>query len=160
MANFPNFVSDVQNLGYSYDAKQMSDPYWWGNVIYNESALMISDKGKIAARLAYAPTRIISVRDYTLTKEYVEGVDFTVSDNELLWREGSKISSWSQEQVHGMADFPAPYVKKDTITNVLTDYVCWNGASVYTESPIFYGTQIYVTYAYDVADLDLTVLPS
>lgn len=160
MASFPNYVGDIHNLNYSYGTKQMTDPYWWGNVIYNESALMISTGSEIAARLAYAPTRIISVRDYTLKKEYVEGTDYTISGNKLLWKEGSAITYWTNDQIHGLADFPSPYVKKESITNTLTDYVSWNGVSVYTESPIFYGTQIYVTYAYDIANLDLTLFPS
>ena len=104
MANFPNYVGDIHSLSYVYGAKQMTDPYWWGNVIYNESALMISTGSEIAARLAYVPTRIISVRDYTLKKEYVQGTDYTISGNKLLWKEGSGITYWTQDQIHGQQE--------------------------------------------------------
>lgn len=160
MSKFPNYVEDIDHAAYEYGAKAMNEPFWWGNIMYNETALFVDDGTEISASLRYQPLRVISVRDNTLKIEYKEGEDYVISNNKLLWKTGSKIGYWTKKQLVGTDPFPSPYLKKDSISNTLTDYVPWNGVSVYTESPIFYGTQVSVTYAYDVKDLDLTKLPS
>lgn len=54
---------------YEYGAEQVVTPFWFntsdeGTVIYNEVAVPVSYGGDTAiARLAYTPTRVISVRD-------------------------------------------------------------------------------------------------
>ena len=59
---------------------QVMRPFWLGAEIDNEAVLMLSQDGKPATgQLLFRPTRIISVRDYGLTTNYVEGKDYTVN---------------------------------------------------------------------------------
>ncbi len=159
MNQFPNFMKDVASIPYEFEEKQMRDPFFWGNVIYNESAMMVQDEsGAISCRLRFKPERVISIHDYTWTKEYVEGKDYEISGNKILWKEGSEIPYWTEAQLKGEG-IPEPYRKVDQITNQATDYTVWSGVTIYTESPFFYANQIHVTYAYDIHDLNRDAYP-
>lgn len=160
MNQFPNFMKDVSSIPYQFEEKQMREPFFWGNVIYNESAMMVEgEDGTISCQLRYQPQRVISIHDYTWTKEYVEGKDYEVSGNKILWKKGSEIPFWTESQLKGEG-IPEPYRKVDQITNMATDYVLWSGVTIYTESPFFYSNQIHVTYAYDIHELNRNAYPT
>jgi lysophospholipase L1-like esterase len=161
MKKFPNFVSDYENLKYSFGDKEKTEPYWWGNIMYNETTLMVDDGTSISAKLHYSPKKIISVRNNAWDVEYKEGTDYTIKDNTLVLTEGSSIPHWTEEQLVGVG-IPSPYheVQNNALSDILHDYCVWTGLSIYTESPFFYGNQISVTYAYDVNDIDFDYLPT
>ena len=160
MSKFPNYVEDLDTIEYNYDDKAMTDPYWWGNVIYNETVLLRTQAdGTGLGHLRYKAMKVVSVRDYTLKTEYVEGVDYVIDGTEIKTLPGSKIKSLSDGQLRGSEALPEGFNLVGSISNTLTD--CVNmGGSIYTESPFYYGTQVYVTYAYDVHDLAMDSLPS
>ncbi len=163
MDKFPNYVENIDDLEYSFYDDQRDEPFYWGNVIYNETAMFrVQEDGRVVAKLAFKPLKIVSVRDYTHEVEYVEGVDYTIDeDGNLVLTENSSIKYWTEEQLVGQ-NIPAPYVKVDStaLGNTATDYYVWSGVSVYTESDFFYGHQVHVTYAYDINNLDLSKYPS
>jgi len=87
---------NAANLTPACDLDQVMQPFWLGTNVYNEAVLMLSQDGKPATgRLLYHPKRIISVRDYGLTTNYVEGKDYAV-DGQTLVRTAS--SSMAQVQ--------------------------------------------------------------
>jgi lysophospholipase L1-like esterase len=74
------------NLTPACDIDQGMRPFWLGTNVNNEAVLMLSQDGKPASgRLLFHPTRIISVRDYGLTTNYVEGKDYTVDGQALVY---------------------------------------------------------------------------
>ncbi len=68
-------------------------PFWRSRNVYNETVTFkgIDDE----AQLMYTPTRIVSVYDYYLEKEYTEGVDFVVENNKIKLTNDTKISYWT-----------------------------------------------------------------
>lgn len=161
-SDFPNYVEDIDSLEYDYEVNdpKVSDPFFYGNVIYNETVMLrTQEDGTGLGYLRFAPTKIISIRDFTLTTEYTEGSDYVIDGNAISAPTGSRIGHWTNRQMWGEEDLPDPYVIKDNLSNRDTDCMRM-GATIYTESPFYYGTQVYVTYAYDINDLDLESLPS
>ncbi len=154
MDKFPRYVEDTDNLSYSFESEEMTAPYFLGNVIYNETAMMTKHSdGSVYANLRYKPKKILSVRDYTWKTEY-PSASYHVEDNKIVMAEDGNIPYWTEAQLVG-EDLPSPYIKKDSmsLTNIATDYYVWSGVGVYTESDIYYGRQVQVSYVYDVADL-------
>ena len=94
MSKFPLYVEPEQAV-YSFGERGKSiakawnnvnvyAPYWQGNIMYNETVMCIDDGTRIAGALLYKPVRILSVRDYTMTTEYEEGKDYTISGNQIM----------------------------------------------------------------------------
>ncbi len=157
----PNYVEDLDSFEYDYETnpKAVTDPFFDGNIIYNETVMLrTQEDGTGLGYLRFEPTKIISVRDYTLKNVFAEGTDYVIDGNSIAAPAGSKIGHWTDKQMHGEEDIPAPYVKTNGIKNTLTDYMLMS-STVYTESPFYYGTQVYVTYAYDVSEVNAAELP-
>ena len=72
-----------EDMQYSYNIEDQFIPFWERNVMYNESACFIEENGVISAKLLCTPESIISVRDWSLQNQYVEGKDY-------IWDEGTK----------------------------------------------------------------------
>jgi len=153
MSRYPNFIENVNDISYSFGSKEIQDPFWKGNVIYNESVLMFQNEGtdEISGNLIYKPTKIISVRDYSLKISYKENVDYKLEGNKIILL-NKEINYRTKTQVSG-GEVPEGFVLKDSISNQLTDLVNMGGC-VYTESSFYYGSQLWVTYAYDINELD------
>lgn len=91
---YPEYSSAV------YDTN-ITRPYWESDVIFNEVCCPIGrwDNGSEAgygegcAFLTYKPVKILSVKDQTLKKTYVEGTDYVVDANthKLTFPQGSRI---------------------------------------------------------------------
>lgn len=158
MSAYPNLVSDVENMTYRFSDTDRSDPFWKGNVVYNETVLLLDDGTLISGKLLFAPIRVISVRDYSLKTTYSEGTDYVIDGNVIRRTEGSSIPYLKAENLTGQ-NIPSPYRQVSSISNVLTDYVLMGPNAVYTESPFWYGSQISVSYVYDVTDLRSSVFP-
>lgn len=163
LSKFPLYNENYAALEYGADdyAKNLSAPYWLGNVIYNEIALpVLYDNGECYAKLLYAPEKVISVRDRTLTVAYEEGKDYTVdkANKRIIVPQTSSIATW-RDGIDEGRNVPEEFNRVDSWTAMdwVDDYVIWDpagkGQSVYAESPVFYGKYLSITYAYDVADL-------
>ena len=67
-------------------------PFWKGDAVFEESALLLSTGGGPAqGRLAFRPTRVLSVRDSTLAHTFTEGKDFAVEADRIVALPGSPI---------------------------------------------------------------------
>lgn len=67
-------------------------PFWRSRNVYNETVTFKSIDDE--AQLMYTPTKIVSVYDYYLEKEYTEGVDYVIEKDKIKLTEDTKISYW------------------------------------------------------------------
>lgn len=156
---YPNYVEDIDSLIYKFDENNIADPFWKGNVIYNESVLLTKNEetGVISGNLMFKPKKIISVRDYTLKEDvYKLDIDFKLEENRIIRTENSKIPYRTQAQLTG-AEVPEGFRLVDSISNQLTDIQKFAGGTIYTESPFYYGSQIWVSYVYDIDEIDKNI---
>lgn len=167
LADFPLYNEEYETMSYSQDdyEEKMSQPYWLGNVIYNELTLPIQyENGQAYANLLYAPLKVVSVMDQTLGVTYTEGVDYTVDteNGRIVIPEGSSIPLLNEKVITGttkeeiQAAVPDGFEYTEGMPDNHTLYTIWGsdmGWYAYTESALFYGRYLSVTYAYDVRDL-------
>jgi len=68
-----------------YDIRKYTDPFWEGNIVYNEIVHPIRDEDGSTPLfpLMYSASEIVSVKDYTLGVTYKEGVDYSLVDGKL-----------------------------------------------------------------------------
>lgn len=154
-SKYPLYNESVDSIEYKFDQKEISNPFWKGNVIYNESVLLTKNEetGEISGNLMFKPTKLLAVKDFTLkTKEYKVDVDFTLDGNKIIKKDGSDIPYRTHQELVGES-IPEGYRLVTQITNQLTDLVNMGGA-IYTESPFYYGSQLWVSYVYDVKEID------
>ena len=154
-SKYPLYNENVDSIEYKFNDKEISDPFYKGNVVYNESVLLTKDDetGEISGNLMFKPTKILAVKDYTLkAKDYRQDVDFTLDGNKIIKKEGSDIPYRTHAELVGES-IPEGYRLVTQISNQLTDLVNMGGA-IYTESPFYYGSQLWVSYVYDVKEID------
>jgi len=114
------------------DVDEAMQPFWLGSEIHNEAILMLSQNGKPASgRLMFRPAPIISVRDYGLTTNYVEGVDYTLDGQTLLCTASSRIPQVRDENLQkgeykwnviGGKQLMVTYEHYDAWTNPFPEY--------------------------------------
>lgn len=141
---------------YDYNRAEQYVPMWYTNVIYNECCCFVQDGDSITAKLKFKPKRIISVRDWSLEKEYTEGVDYTfdAETNTFTWLEGSSVPYFTQNLLHGKYENGEPidaFAGYDQAPWSTLGYARWENA-FYCIGPELYEKQMFVTYEYDTAD--------
>ena len=69
-----------------YSLEKYMEPLWESKVVYNESIYPIENEdGSISPiPLMYEPVAILSVRDSSLKKQYVKGVDYDLKDGKIV----------------------------------------------------------------------------
>ena len=145
---------------YEYGAEQVVTPFWFntsdeGTVIYNEVAVPVSYGGDTAiARLAYTPTRVISVRDYTLDKEYSPS-DYTVSGNSISVKTDGSMPYLEAKWIDGV-DVPEDMTGGTAGTQPYNDGGGLNGGQyLLSEGSLFRTRHLSVTYeTADAIELD------
>ena len=162
-SKFPNYIEDVDSIVYDYNDVTRIQPFWKGNIIYNETVLLRKDEstGEVSGNLMFKPVKVLAVKDYTLkTIDYQPNSDYKIEGNKIIRIEGSRIPYLTEANLKG-EDIPEGYRLVNSIENVKTDIVNF-GATLYTESPFYYGNQIQVSYVYDVRDIvnDLDKYPT
>ena len=91
---------NAANVRPNCDLSEAMQPFWLGKKIYNEAVLMLSQGGKAASgQLLFQPSRIISVRDYSLGTNYEEGVDYKVNGRTLVCTPSSRITQVKAEDL-------------------------------------------------------------
>ena len=76
---YPNYNADIYS-------ENIVRPFWQSNIIYNEPCVPFGrwdnsneyGYGTACALTKFKPIKILSVKDHTLKKTYVEGVDYVV----------------------------------------------------------------------------------
>jgi len=80
------------------DLDEAMQPFWLGKRVYNEAVLMLSQDGKPAVgQLMFQPSQIISIQDYGLATNYVDGVDYTVNGRTLICTKSTRMTSVRDE---------------------------------------------------------------
>lgn len=134
-----------------FSGEKLYTPFWQGNVIYNETVMLVEDGETLEGKLQFEPVKILSVRDHTWKTEYAEGKDYVVNGNVLTLGTESSLPYLMSANLNG-EDLPEPYRLVGSIANIETDVVRM-GATIYTEGSLIYGHQISVSYVYDPADI-------
>lgn len=147
-----NYNAGSGRYEWNGELDRMLHPFWMGNVIYNETVMLVRHGEEISGKLLYKPTKILSVRDYGWQNEFKENVDYTVSGNRIIRGENSSIPYLDEENLKG-DNLPDGYNLVPSISDVLTDVVKM-GATIYTEGTLIYGHQISVSYVYDAKNED------
>lgn len=131
-------------------------PFWQTNVIYNECCCFIDRNGNITAKLKFAPKAILSVRDWTLEKEYVEGKDYTfdAATNTFTWLADSDIPYFTENFLAGRNEDGSQidaFTAYDQHPWSTLGYARFKDA-IYCIGPELYEKQVFVTYEYDQAE--------
>lgn len=148
----PFYVENADTLEYGYSEEERIIPFWQSNVMRNEQLMIVEKDGVTQGKLLYEPTRVISVRDWTLEREYVEGVDYEINGNVITLPEGSSIPVFKDEWSRG-ENIPEQY----PFGNAGSGWAWAGGGVMYTESALIWQNYIHVTYVYDNADADKSV---
>lgn len=122
-----------------YDLATYTEPYWEGNVVYNESYFPLENADKTISdrTLMYDIDRIVSVKNSALDIEYKYGRDYTVVDGKLHIVKGGNIptiayTDYKRQNASGSAWFQ-----------------CRDGSYTYcTENGYFHKAQIFITYTH------------
>ena len=85
-----------------YDLDKYTTPFWKGNIVYNECVYpIISPENEVQSfQLMYKASEIVSVKNYTLDKEYTEGVDYILEDGRLVILPTGNIELIKQEYIY------------------------------------------------------------
>jgi len=84
-----------------YVLSDLLRPVWKGNRIVNETLLPTSyDAQPAEANLAFAPSKILSVKNYGLDHVYEEGKDYTFSGRTIHLSAGSEIPFFTYEDLY------------------------------------------------------------
>lgn len=123
------------------------EPFWNGNIMKNESVLLIEEDGVATGKLMFNPTKIISVKNSSLSVNYIDGIDYILNGNTIIKKEDSSIPSIKKEVLYGI-NMPS---NQGLSTQPASSFAIEKGYSnvLYTESPFLFKNQIFITYEYD-----------
>ena len=128
-------------IQYQYGVNEMYEKIWEEktNVIHNETCVMIEDENnERSARLLFTPTRIISVRDYTLQKEY-DPSEYEVRGDRIYMTVSSTMPYLTQKNIR-CEEVPS------LINNTYPSSKAESGNILFTEGAGIVMHQIAVTY--------------
>lgn len=114
------------------DLNQYMVPFWQSKTVYNETVLLLSQKGLPASgSLLFTPKRILSVRDYSLGTTYAQGKDYTLNGKTLTITTDSRMPSLKDTDFP-KGDYPwlnllgkhvvVTYTHEDSWTGILPTY--------------------------------------
>lgn len=126
--------------------ENITTPSWRSGVMYNETVLPLKrGSAPASGKLAFAPKKILSVRDYCLEITYEQGRDYTVDENGVITltedsrcpslKDTDLIYATRPQGVEGLFEFPSSSSKTPNL--------------MYTETPFLVRHQLCVTYEYD-----------
>lgn len=118
-----------------YTFENLMEPVWTANTIYDEGLTFVKAEGAAEAPLMFEPEKILSVTNADKTKEYTEGVDYTVCGKVIRLTEDSKIFYFTQEEMIFDTENPGKcFPTRD------------GRYSLFSEGHFFHDRQIAVTY--------------
>ena len=142
---------------YDYGFHEQVMPFWQSDVIYNEPVLLLEETpgGVSSGKLMLEPAEIYSVRDYSLKREWKRGVDWEYRDGKIVRLDGSDIPYFTEENLHGRDLMRRSYGENGEIIrepfgveNPTFQTVSGEDTVIYTETPLIFEYQIFVTYKY------------
>ncbi len=140
------------------DLQKLVTPFWLMDTMHRESTCMIvRDDGSITAKLAFKPTKIISVESNDFKTVYELDKDYTWDgeSNVIVWKEGSAIKYFTQNDIRGKRE-DGTYVNQFDGTAASWDELGRSrfGDQLYCVSAFLYEKQIAVTYEYEYGAWD------
>lgn len=127
-----------------YDVEKYTTPFWKGNIVYNECVFPIySSNATIEPfSLMYDASEIISVKSFSLDKEYVEGKDYILDNGNLVILPTGDIEVNGYSFIHreGIPD----KMPEDLIVNLNKD-----GTEYFTNMNTLLKKSIVVTYIHN-----------
>ena len=85
----------------AYDVTKYTSPLWKGNIVYNEAIFPIENAdGSAVYTLMYTPDQVMSLCSSDFKCTYTEGVDFTVSGNQLTILQTGSIPLKKYSYIH------------------------------------------------------------
>ncbi len=125
-ASLQDYDKDRKEHAPTCDLDEYMAPIWSSKTTYNETVLLLSEKGGPASgELLYNPQTVLKVQNSALTKTFKEGVDFAIEGRKIVAM-GSAISTMKD------SDFPTteyPWLdiggKKVVVTYTHND--TWHG---------------------------------
>ena len=150
-------VPEEKPFVYNYGFHEQVMPFWQSDVIYNESVLLLEETpgGVASGKLMLEPEEIYSIRDYSLKREWKRGVDWDYKDGKIIRLEGSDIPYFTEENLHGRDLMRRSYGENGEIIrkpfeveNPTFQTVSGEDTVIYTETPLIFEYQIFVTYKY------------
>ena len=136
----PAFDYSKEPQNYSYTSSQRTYPYWKENIMRNESMVFVKNGDTIKGSLMFQPYKIISVRDWTLEKEYKENVDWVWDEKTRTIRltPNSSIPYFTENQLAGNEGHNGDCGATGKL-----------GGALYCVGPYLYTKQISVSYIYN-----------
>lgn len=124
-----------------YDLEAYIQPYWSGDIVYQESVMPVADKngGVPDLNLLYPAEQIISVRSSDLQTEYTEGKDYELVDGKLRILPKSAIPAVPYDTFY-------PHWDNGQCMQMNVNY--GSGYVFYSEGSAMHAMQIAVTYAH------------
>lgn len=127
-----------------YCLEEYVSPIWAGNMMRYETVFFVGDED--SAELLYTPTKVLAVYDYSLLKEYKEGVDYFVKGKKIYRLKDGNLPYMPEEEY-----FLPAYIEHQICVN---ETAIPKGMSAprffaYGEEDTFTKHQIAVTYEYD-----------
>ena len=101
-ANSTTSSEESKNTGinYIYREDEMYEKLWSTKVVHNESCVLIEhEDGSIYTNLFYAPTKIISVKNYQLLEDYAES-DYRIEGKKIIRTSNSKLPYLSLDNIN------------------------------------------------------------
>ena len=83
--------------GFNQDKNEYLRPFWKGGKITNETVMFVGKED--VGVLLYKPRKIISVKNYFLDREYIQGKDYLVKDNKI-YRLSDEIPFWQESEYY------------------------------------------------------------
>lgn len=125
-------------------------PFWLDSVMKNESVMLVQDGQETSGNLMFNPTKMISVKDSSLTITYKEGVDYEIDGNKIIRKQESSMPYLEKTVLYGI-NMPE---NKGLSTQPGSTSAIAKGYSnvLYTESSFLFTHQIFVTYEYNTDD--------
>lgn len=142
---------------YNYGFEESVRPFWQSDVIYNEPILLLDSGDGNAAngKLMCDVEEIYSVRDYSQKREWKRGVDWDYVDGKIVRVGDSDIPYFTTENMHGRDLYRRSYGDNGEIIKTPFDAhapyfqtVSGEDTVIYTETPLIFEYQIFVTYRY------------
>ncbi len=92
--------TEDNRIMYQYTNKEKYQDFLHDEVIYNEIVTLVEENGEIYGKLLYEPDEIISVRDYTLEKEFSPN-EYTINGKKLIRTDNSTLPYFTGENMAG-----------------------------------------------------------
>lgn len=95
-----NPTTEDNKVMYQYGDKEKYQNFLKDSIIYNEIVTLVEEDGEIYGKLLYEPKEIISIRDYSLEKEY-EITDYRIEGKKIIRAESSNLPYFTGENMKG-----------------------------------------------------------